>query len=430
MSTGNERIVPVRPPAHDLPNHLGRVRGCLLGGALGDALGAPVEFESIKRIRRQHGPEGLTGLVPDWRGKVGLITDDTQMTLFTVEGLIRGGDVAAVRRAYLRWLDTQQHRSPPPASPAHDRTAARPARVSSPATNDRPANDPAPAPSGNDPVRTGLLREQEWLYSQRAPGNACLSGLRDRRARQAGAPAPFGEPGPVNPGSKGCGTVMRSAPFGLGARSARHAFDLAAECAQITHGHPTGYLAAGAFAAIVHFLAENEFPAENGSLTENGSGGADGPLKPDETLARAVRKAMDLLATYPSHEETSLALRGAVSLAARGGPSPEKVESLGGAWVAEEALAIAVYCALTHPAPGDVGRALLLAVNHSGDSDSTGAVCGNLLGTLHGEAALPADWLAHLEGRDAITELADDFAAWSAGNHEITDAWRRKYPGA
>ncbi|MEU4537081.1 ADP-ribosylglycohydrolase family protein [Streptosporangium sp. NPDC023825] len=423
----------MRPPVHDLPDRLGRVRGCLLGGALGDALGAPVEFESIKRIRRQHGPDGLTGLVPDWRGKVGLITDDTQMTLFTVEGLIRGGDVAAVRRAYLRWLDTQQHRSPPPADLAHDRTATRPAPTSSSPTandrptNDRPARDPAPALSANDPVRSGLLREQEWLYSQRAPGNACLSGLRGRRTA---APAPFGEPGPVNPDSKGCGTVMRSASFGLAARSARHAFDLAAECAQITHGHPTGYLAAGAFAAIVHFLTENESPAENGFLTENEPGGAVGSSKPDETLARAVRKAMDLLATYPSHEETSLALRGAVSLAARGGPTPEKVESLGGAWVAEEALAIAVYCALTHPAPGDVGRALLLAVNHSGDSDSTGAVCGNLLGTLHGEAALPADWLAHLEGRDAITELADDLAAWAAGNHEITEAWLRKYPGA
>ncbi|GAA0844076.1 hypothetical protein GCM10009525_60330 [Streptosporangium amethystogenes subsp. fukuiense] len=382
----------MRPPAHDLPDHRSRVRGCLLGGALGDALGAPIEFESIGRIRHQHGPEGVTGLVPDWRGAVGLITDDTQMTLFTVEGLIRGGDVGAVHRAYLRWLDTQRHPSPPPGS------------------------------SGSDPIRTGLLREQRWLYSRRAPGNACLSGLRHRGAV---VPAPFGEPGPVNPDSKGCGTVMRSAPFGLRAQSPlrprsplgpRHAFDLAAECAQLTHGHPTGYLAAGAFAAVVHFLVT---PA----------GQSDLPVAEGEPLARAVRQATDLLETYPAHEETSRALRAAVSLAAKGDPSPERIESLGGAWVAEEALAIAVYCALAHPAPGDVERALLLAVNHSGDSDSTGALCGNLLGALHGEAALPAGWLTRLEGRDAITELADDFAAWSTGDHEITDAWLRRYPG-
>ncbi|WP_051752116.1 ADP-ribosylglycohydrolase family protein [Streptosporangium amethystogenes] len=376
----------MRPPAHDLPDHRARVRGCLLGGALGDALGAPIEFESIGRIHRQHGPAGVTGLVPDWRGTVGLITDDTQMTLFTVEGLIRGGDVDAVHRAYLRWLDTQRHPSPPPGS------------------------------SGNDPIRTGLLREQRWLYSRRAPGNACLSGLRHRGTV---VPAPFGEPGPVNPDSKGCGTVMRSAPFGLPAgnpRNPRHVFELAAECAQLTHGHPTGYLAAGAFAAIVHFLVT---PAEQD----------DFPSPPANVVARAVRQATDLLETYPAHEETSRALRTAVSLAAEGGPSPERVESLGGAWVAEEALAIAVYCALSHPAPGDVERALLLAVNHSGDSDSTGAVCGNLLGALHGETALPAGWLTHLEGREAITELADDFAAWSAGDQEITGTWLRKYPG-
>jgi ADP-ribosylglycohydrolase len=446
--------MPVFRSSDDLPEYRSRVRGCLLGGALGDALGAPIEFESIGRIRRQYGSAGLTGLVADWRDKVGLITDDTQMTLFTVEGLIRGSEAAAnglthadetpanvptrgseaatdgpihadetaaVRRAYLRWLDTQQHSSPLPAS------------------------------SVNEMVRTGWLREQQWLYSQRAPGNACLSGLRHQ---QATAPVPPGLPGPVNPNSKGCGTVMRSAPFGLRAQSARHAFELAVECAQITHGHPTGYLAAGAFAAIVHFLMEdearsggevrlenevrsagevrleNEVRSAGEVRLEDKVGSAGEALPEGEPLARAVRKAMDLLATYPSHEETTQALHAAVSLVAKGDPSPEKVESLGEAWVAEEALAIAVYCALVHPEPDDFQRALLLAVNHSGDSDSTGAICGNLLGAVHGETTLPTEWLTHLEGRDTITELADDFAAQSIEGHKATDTWLRKYPGS
>ena len=177
----------MRRSTDDLPEYRSRVRGCLLGGALGDALGAPVEFEPIRRIRKQYGLAGLTGLVADWRGEVGLITDDTQMTLFTVEGLIRAGritvdgparatgataagparepgsvsgqagsrrrgrreeptlteETAAVRRAYLRWLDTQQHSSPLlPASSA---------------------------PSANELVRTGRLREQTWLYSRAPP---------------------------------------------------------------------------------------------------------------------------------------------------------------------------------------------------------------------------------------------------------------------
>ncbi|MGV9374855.1 ADP-ribosylglycohydrolase family protein [Nonomuraea sp. NPDC003707] len=343
-----------------------RVRGCLLGGAIGDALGSPIEFQSWREIRREHGAEGITGYVTTWRGRSGLITDDTQMTLFTVEGLLRaraaGGPpapgraaypypevVEPVLQAYLRWLDTQNHQAPPPADRPH---------------------------------RTGRLREETWLYSRRAPGNACLSGLR----QQFPGPSPLGEPGPVNPNSKGCGTVMRSAPFGLVALSGaagpdpREAFEVAAACAQITHGHPTGYLAAGAFAAITAYLVAGE------------------------ALEPAVHRAVDLLTAYPAHDETSATLRAAVALAADGGAhSPERVESLGGAWVAEEALAIGVYCALVEPS---VERALLLSVNHSGDSDSTGSVCGNLLGALHGTGVLPAAWLRPLEGRDTIERLA------------------------
>lgn len=349
-----------------------RVRGCLLGGAIGDALGAPIEFDSIADIRHHHGRAGLTDLIPDWHGKIGLITDDTQMSLFTVEGLIRanvrvrqrgfGSEVDVVRHAYLRWLDTQRHSAPPPA---------------------------------DELVRTGWLRGEAWLYSRRAPGNACLSGLR----HALGPMAAPGEPGAINPDSKGCGTVMRSAPFGLAVQEARTAFQLAAQCAQITHGHPTGYLAAGAFAAIVFFLVRGH------------------------TTAQAVRQTLDLLAEHPAHDETTSALETAIALATKGNPSPEAVETLGGAWVAEEALAIAAYSALVHE--HDVEQALLLAVNHSGDSDSTGAICGNLLGALHGETALPQRWLSQLEGRDTITELADDFTTEFTGRH-VSFA---KYPG-
>ncbi len=317
-------------------------------------------------------------MVADGRTPAGTVTDDTQMTLFTAEGLMRaharetatgvgGAETQLLREAYLRWLDTQNHDAPP---------------------------DPA----GHE-HRSGRLREERWLYARRAPGNACLSGL-----EQPYVPDPHcelrGEAGPVNSDSKGCGTVMRSAPFGLTNAGARPAFELAARCALITHGHPTGYYAAGAFAAIVHHLLHGESPEA------------------------AVLRAMRLLAGYPGHEETTTALGRALDLAAaRERPSPERVESLGGGWVAEEALAIAVYCVLVHTpdehgtggpasAPGGgLREALLLSVNHSGDSDSTGAVCGNLLGAHHGDLSLPYDWLAQVEGRATIALLADDFAA-------------------
>jgi ADP-ribosylglycohydrolase len=259
-----------------------RIRGCLLGGAIGDALGNPVEFLSLDGIRSTHGPKGVTGPVPVGGGVVGQITDDTQMTLFTTEGLIRaharymsyglgGAEVQLVREAYLRWLDTQNHPSPPP-------------------------------PAEGLHHRDGWLREQPWLYARRAPGNACLSGLQAGHAPNSWAEI-TGAPGPVNPDSKGCGTVMRSAPFGLLGLDAATAFAWAARCAQITHGHPTGYYAAGTFAAITGHLLDGE------------------------SMEGAVLRAMRLLARHPGHEETW----GAVGRIGRANaPAPSTASAIGG----------------------------------------------------------------------------------------------------
>ena len=84
------------------------------------------------------------------------------------------------------------------------------------------------------------------------------------------------------------------------------------------------------------------------------------------------------------------------------------MESLGAGWVGEEALSIALYCALVAP---DVMSGLLLSVNHGGDSDSTGAITGNLLGALHGVGELPSSLLDQLEARDLIATVADDLSA-------------------
>ena len=75
----------------------------------------------------------------------------------------------------------------------------------------------------------------------------------------------------------------------------------------------------------------------------------------------------------------------------------------------EEALAMADYAALAHSGPDELLDALALWVTHSGDSDSTGAICGNILGALHGEKALPPEVALEVEGRGTILALADDF---------------------
>ncbi|GAA4914056.1 ADP-ribosylglycohydrolase [Stackebrandtia albiflava] len=357
-----------------------RVTGCLLAGAVGDALGGPVEFSTLFGLRRQYGDAGITDLE-----RTASITDDTQMTLFTVEGLIRhrvripgrsaGSVERAVSRALYRWRETQNHGSPADVAPGEH--------------------------------RDGWLLSREWLYRRRAPGQACLSGVERRLSHFA----EWGRSGEINPESKGCGTVMRSAPFGLYAVDAPTAFELAARCAQYTHGHPTGYLAAGAFAALIHHVGRGV------------------------ELTPAVSLTLDLLSGYPGGDETAEALRGALALAEQGSPTAEKVELLGGGWVAEEALAIAVYCASTATGAGAVRmrRALLSSVNHSGDSDSTGAMCGNLMGALLGAEAIPGDWLARLEHRDEIGALAADFVLSLRDGGVLSRglaAWQSRYPGA
>lgn len=197
--------------------------GCLLGGAIGDALGAPVEFMSLAEIEAEYGKEGVIRYVEFDDGH-GEFTDDTQMTLFTAEALLRafhranlkgtGGALTSIgHMSYLRWFLTQGE----PATPAGIRYS--------------------------DDIETGWMIKQKLLHRRRAPGNTCLSALR------SGIMGTIADP--IN-NSKGCGTIMRMAPVGLmfpGDRDS--AFGNGSELAAITHGHPAGYLAAGFFASLI-----------------------------------------------------------------------------------------------------------------------------------------------------------------------------------
>lgn len=94
---------------------ISRVLGTFLGGAVGDAIGEPVEFKRIEEIHRDDGLAGVTGYTSD---RSAIFSDDTQMTLWTAEGLIRARErrrqsddwdpIGAVNNAYLRWFLTQR----------------------------------------------------------------------------------------------------------------------------------------------------------------------------------------------------------------------------------------------------------------------------------------------------------------------------------
>lgn len=67
---------------------------------------------------------------------------------------------------------------------------------------------------------------------------------------------------------------------------------------------------------------------------------------------------------------------------------------------------------------------MLAAVNHSGDSDSTGAIAGNILGAQSGIASIRAAWLDALELRVPLERLARDLLTV----YRDDDAWRAAYP--
>jgi ADP-ribosylglycohydrolase len=132
----------------------------------------------------------------------------------------------------------------------------------------------------------------------------------------------------------------------------------------------------------------------------------------DRPLPMAIDTALWMTRGANGSEETVAAIEAAVRLADEAALTPEAVARLGEGWVAEEALAIALYCALTAP---DFRSGALAAVNHGGDSDSTGAMTGSLLGTLLGVSAIPDEWIEELEDREIIATVAEDLAAHFAG---------------
>lgn len=361
------------------PDMRSRFQGCLIGGAVGDALGAPVEFMSHGEIIRKFGPDGIKDYVPAY-GKSGAITDDTQMTLFTAEGMLRAYVRGSMRglstftgvtdHAYLRWLETQGYKAP------------------------------------IDIGRDGWLWEQKALHSARAPGRTCLSALKSKRS--------FGDP--ASNDSKGCGGVMRVAPVGLYAWHRRMEdgiasdfFTVASEISGLTHGHPTGQWPAGVLALLVMRCLDG-IP-----------------------LVDSLNEAKDILKTKDRYQETLNAIQMAEGLAASGlTPGSEQIEKLGGGWIAEEALAISLYCSLVAE---EFEHGIALAVNHGGDSDSTGAIAGNLLGAMLGVEAIPERWRRQLELFDVIEQVADDlhdYPTWNIGEYvsegDNDRIWAR-YPG-
>lgn len=327
---------------------LSRSLGCLLAGACGDALGASVEFMPIESIRRKFGNDGITD-IPLFNNAA-RITDDTQMSVYTCQGLLNArkkkcnyhDTIVEVHKSYLRWSVGQLH------------------------TDDSLRNAPYDIEElKNDELIKG--DKNPALKAQRCPGYTCCSAL--------SAGTFFSRDKPAND-SKGCGTVMRVAPIAIYTKTVEEAYMMGCDTSALTHGHILGWTSGGALCVLLRLLFEG---------------------KP---LAASVNEMIQFIKGKPECRDLVGVMENAVDVANKKLRGSQAFKLLGEGWVAEEALAIGIWAALINGS--DTRQALIDAVNHSGDSDSTGAIAGYIVGAVNGVESIPPKWMEHLELKDVI----------------------------
>jgi ADP-ribosylglycohydrolase len=305
-------------------------RGCLLGGGVADA-----KAYGIRDKNRD------------------LISDNTQMTIFTVDGLIWADD-RAIRRgvyayvpclfySYQKWYYTQ--------------------------TGNLADKDYAF-------ILKGEILEWEELFARRGTGETSVTALAGSIQNKYGTLK-----NRVNR-SKGCGSVMRVAPIGLYFwKNEEMAFRIGMESGALTHGHIDAILSAGYYAAFV----------------ANIIAGAD--------IALAATGALERLRHHEGHETVAALIERAISLSSSGVPALKAMEELGEGYMAEEAAALAVFVCLRYR--DDFDGAVLASTTFGGNTDSIAPIAGNALGACYGLDVIPQKWIATLELQDLLSHGAD-----------------------
>jgi ADP-ribosylglycohydrolase len=305
-------------------------RGCLLGGATADAKGYGV---------REGGKD--------------LISDNTQMTCFTVDGLI-WADERAIRKgvyayipclfyAYQKWYYTQTGNL---------------------------------ADKNYDFILHGEILEWESLFARRGTGQTSVTALAGSIKNKYGTLK-----NRINT-SKGCGSVMRVAPIGLYFwKNEEMAFHIGAESGALTHGHIDAILCSGYYAAFIANIIAGV------------------------TMKEAVTGALRRLREHKGHEDCTAIIEKAMTLAAGNLPVNRAMEEIGEGYTAEEATALAIFLSLRYT--DDFDGAILAATTFKGNTDSIAPIVGNALGAYHGVSVIPPKWVNELELADLIVHGAD-----------------------
>ncbi|WP_242687518.1 MULTISPECIES: ADP-ribosylglycohydrolase family protein [unclassified Actinopolyspora] len=355
---------------------------CVRGCAAGEALGGAVTAETWREIRDRYGSEGIREYVPAGYPS-GRIGSETQLLLFTLEGVVRAGvagrsgdcprvPTRQVQHACQRWLHTQ-HLSW--------------ARAAGEFLSTTPEPD-------------GWLVEQRALFQTRTPGRTMMRTL----IAFAKGQREMGDPETPETDSDGSTALLRAVPAALWSAEDAETFHVAAELAALTHGHRDVRLSTGVLAVLIARLLRGA------------------------SLSEGITAALEELDEHPEGGTVRAGVGAALELAESGVVPPERVENtLGAGFKAVEALGIGLYSALS--AHGDFATGLRIAVNHSGNSSVCGAVSGGLL-ALSAPETVGEHWFLELELREAVERMATDAAREFGPAPPDTPEWFERYPAS
>lgn len=380
-------------------NVFDKIRGSLLAGAIGDSFGAPVEIFSLKKILEKTNGRGVTEWLPydpadyvKWspcaQAGVGVVTDDTCMTAATAAGLLAAlGDAAGkdarhyLHQAYLKWGQHQK-----------DATGDYQSRI--------------------DPKIVWPAWFEAFCFESGA-GKSTLLAL---NAPEKGSPEkPVLIPSFADPNklvvNNGCGSMMRVAPVGWFAALGfiDDAYGFGCSSAALTHGDALAMTASGGLAFLIADLTRGTaWPEAVERMLKK--------LQDDPKAKDCVALAEKALAfgetcgagmTFADVERLPLALGSAEATQRR------SLFRAPAVWAQSLGVAAAVQ-SRTGRASEKFGWALPLAVTHSGDSDSVGAIVGNILGAAWGSEIVSAAMAGRLQNIRALEGLVEDIAVCEA----------------
>lgn len=323
----------------------------ILMGSLGDAMGYQIEFMNETEIDSLFSNEVSFEKLTN---QPLIVSDDTQMSLYTLEGIYNDklDPVNSIYQCYLDWAWTQLYSINPNMTLLH--------------------------PNVSKLARLSIMRQAH------APGRTCMDAL------MLGKMGTFSSR--INH-SKGNGGIMRLAPlavyYAVNSDYSEHKIaNLGVDVSCITHGHNLSIIASYHFAYLLALIAKDEHAVL------------------EELVLGSLDVTVKQFSDFPEILEYQLLIEKSISLVHENFPNDRyALNQIGEGWVAEEALAIALYCSLRYPK--DPKNALLSSVNHKGDSDSTGILTGNIMGLLHGNTDRYLHILKRINVYNVITSLVE-----------------------